>query len=367
MSDLISTDWPESRIAEANGLCEEFLTTEPSNRFVLGQNVYTESLIENIEIAGVIDEFATETKYPGTPLISWGELPESAIVVNAAGGSPFSAKKQLDLHRVRNIDYFALLKLTDLNLRDVVFNEGFESMFRASVEKFEWVFSLLEDKESKDVLKKILSFRFTKNLDHLTGFSNREMFQYFEEMLNFDAKPINFLDVGGFDGFTTSEFMRIYPEFGEVVVIEPEEKNYQICKEKFLGNSKVHVLKTGVGSKRQQIRFSSAGSASRVSEDGNLVVDIDTVDNLISESNFIPGYIKMDIEGFELEALAGCSRAISKYRPNLAISVYHNPNHFWQVPELILQFNSDYRVFLRHYTESIYETIMYFVPRAETI
>lgn len=367
MSDLITTDWPEARIAEANDLCEEFLASEPSNRFVLGQNVYAESLIENIEIAGIIDEFATESKYPRTPLISWGELPDSAIVVNAAGGSPFSAKKQLDLHRVRNIDYFAFMKLTDLNLRDVVFNEGFESEYRNSVEKFEWVFSLLEDQNSKEIFKKILSFRFTKNLDHLTGFENREKFQYFEEILNFDSKPKNFLDVGGFDGFTTSEFMRIYPEFGEVVVIEPEGENYEICKEKFRDNPKVQVLKTGVGSKREQIRFSSAGSASRVSEDGDLVVDIDTIDNLINASNFIPGYIKMDIEGFEIEALAGCTQAITKYRPNLAISVYHNPKHFWQVPELILQLNSDYRVFLRHYTESIYETIMYFVPRVETI
>lgn len=365
LSNLISSEWPEPKLAESNRLCKEFLTADSASRFVLGQNVYTESIIENIAIAGVIDDFATSTKYPGIPLVSWGELPDSAIVVNAAGGNPISAKKQLDLHGVRNIDYFALLKLSDLNLRDVVFNENFESIFQKQLEKFDWVYSLLEDSESKELFKKLLSFRLTKNIDLLDGFSNRERFQYFEDMLEFETNPKNFLDIGGFDGFTTEEFIRLYPDFGEVVVLEPEEKNNQICSDKFSDNSKVRVVKSGAGSTKQQIRFSSAGSASKVTADGDLVVEIDTVDNLVDELNFIPGYIKMDIEGFELEALSGSVHAIKNLKPNLAISVYHNPDHFWQIPEMIMGWNPEYRVFLRHYTESIYETIMYFIPKSK--
>ena len=43
----------------------------------------------------------------------------------------------------------------------------------------------------------------------------------------------------------------------------------------------------------------------------------------------------MDIEGAEYEALLGARGTISKYRPGLAISLYHRPADLWQIPLLI--------------------------------
>ena len=42
--------------------------------------------------------------------------------------------------------------------------------------------------------------------------------------------------------------------------------------------------------------------------------------------------------------------------------VYHKVSHLWDIPRYVLSLYSDYRIYLRHYTESIYETVMYFVP-----
>lgn len=70
----------------------------------------------------------------------------------------------------------------------------------------------------------------------------------------------------------------------------------------------------------------------------------------------------MDIEGFEYEALRGAQRLIGKYQPKLAISVYHNAEDIWKIPKLILEINTNYKIFLRHYTKGICETIMFFVP-----
>ena len=72
----------------------------------------------------------------------------------------------------------------------------------------------------------------------------------------------------------------------------------------------------------------------------------------------------MDLEGWELKALAGAQRHIRENHPCLAIAVYHHPAHFWQVFEQIWDVRTDYDVFLRHYTEGRSETIMYFIPRA---
>ncbi len=49
--------------------------------------------------------------------------------------------------------------------------------------------------------------------------------------------------------------------------------------------------------------------------------------------------------------------------PKLAVAVYHDPAHFWQVPEIILGVRNDYNVHLRHYTEGWTETVMVFVPK----
>lgn len=52
--------------------------------------------------------------------------------------------------------------------------------------------------------------------------------------------------------------------------------------------------------------------------------------------------------------------------PKIAISVYHKSSDFRKIPEQILSIRSDYKIYLRHYTESIYETVMFFIPIKES-
>lgn len=72
-------------------------------------------------------------------------------------------------------------------------------------------------------------------------------------------------------------------------------------------------------------------------------------------------FIKMDVEGAEREALIGAERTIRKYAPKLAISVYHRPEDIWELPEIILRYNPDYQLFLRHYSLNSCETVLYAV------
>ncbi len=70
----------------------------------------------------------------------------------------------------------------------------------------------------------------------------------------------------------------------------------------------------------------------------------------------------MDIEGAELNAIDGAAATIARAHPRLALSIYHNAGDFWRVPERVLGIRSDYKLYIRHYTESIYETVMFFQP-----
>ena len=67
----------------------------------------------------------------------------------------------------------------------------------------------------------------------------------------------------------------------------------------------------------------------------------------------------MDIEGSEEAALRGAERLIKRFKPKLAISVYHHPAHLWRIPLLLQQFNPDYQFVLRNYTGWTGDTILY--------
>ena len=61
--------------------------------------------------------------------------------------------------------------------------------------------------------------------------------------------------------------------------------------------------------------------------------------------------------------LRGALGTIARLRPRLALSVYHKPDDLWRIPEVVDRAGVDYDLYLRHYTEGIDETVMFFIPR----
>jgi hypothetical protein len=70
----------------------------------------------------------------------------------------------------------------------------------------------------------------------------------------------------------------------------------------------------------------------------------------------------MDIEGAEPDALRGAERTIRRYRPALAISLYHAPDHLWEIPLWIAGLGLDYRMYMRGHAHNGFELVMYCLP-----
>ena len=87
--------------------------------------------------------------------------------------------------------------------------------------------------------------------------------------------------------------------------------------------------------------------------------NINTIDNLLSDGI---DFIKLDIEGAELDAIKGAKNTIKYYTPILAICIYHKANDWYRIPQKVLEINKNYKIYIRHYMEGIFETVMYFIP-----
>ena len=73
-------------------------------------------------------------------------------------------------------------------------------------------------------------------------------------------------------------------------------------------------------------------------------------------------FIKMDVEGAELEVIKGAKNIIMRQHPRLAVSIYHKIEDIWEIPTLILEYYSGYQLYLRHYSFSYYDTVLYAIP-----
>jgi FkbM family methyltransferase len=168
-------------------------------------------------------------------------------------------------------------------------------------------------------------------------------------------------DIGCFDCYTTLQYFKYGNEkYKKIYSFEPEPTQYKLCKETIEkgGYDNWEIYNCGVYDETGKLYFDSNASCTKVSEEGNIEVDVIRLDDFFREHE-APTFIKMDIEGAELSALKGCSDTIRLYKPKLAICVYHKPEDIFEIPEYILSLNPDYKMYLRHYTNLVNETVLY--------
>lgn len=351
-----------SSLEEARQFCAEFCLIGSQPKYILGRNVYAECVAGQVNVSGFIDDYTNDKDYLGLPVLKLADVPKDALVLNSAGGRPLSARKRLSEAGLRNLDYFSFYRLSGLSLIEMRFNEGFSEEYSANEEQYSWIYDLLQDQNSRDIFNKLVNFRLEYDLAYLEGFVCKEDAQYFEDFLNLDVNDETFIDVGGYDGFTSLEFIKRARNYKAIHVFEPEPTNYQKCLNNLSAYSDIHVHNLALSRNKATMKIEVQGSGSRISGDGTVNINVVRLDDVLTDVD-TPTFIKMDIEGEEIAALEGARNTIATHHPRLAISVYHKPSDFWKIPKLIFSIRDDYEVYMRHYTECIYETVMFFVPK----
>ncbi len=210
-------------------------------------------------------------------------------------------------------------------------------------------FDLLEDKLSKDIMIGFINSRISGYADDIRKYTIDE--SYFPKgVISLENNEV-FLDCGAFDGDTIEIFKKQMhlsnKTYDKIYGFEPDKNNFQKLKYNNANNNKVIALNIGVFDKKDTLSFcSEATGGSCISENGTTSIEVDKIDNLIP-SGIKVTMIKMDLEGAELEALSGAKDIILKYKPKLAIAVYHKIDDLIKIPKYIKSLVPNYKFYLR--------------------
>ncbi len=179
------------------------------------------------------------------------------------------------------------------------------------------------------------------------------------------------IDAGAAWGDTALRFAYEIGESGRVFAFEFEPKNIEILTKNLNLNptmaSRIRIVKNALWHESSlKLNFTSKGPGTNVTEyatgqSDNQITSI-SIDKF-AESLPRVDFIKMDIEGAELNALKGAEQTIRKHRPKMAISLYHNLSDFVNIPAHLASLGLDYNYYIDHTTIHAEETILFAAPR----
>ena len=354
---LINLDYINKKDRE---LVEHFISCPTSKKYILGINKLTKSVLKHIEVDGVIDDFTRVQRSRKKEILQIEDVPKDAIILWVATGSPLEVKQRLDEMGFKHISYLALCKYSDLDLVEPPFIMDFQENYKNNINKYEHLYSLLADEKSKEIFTKVINFKISFDYDFMEGFTNDHAGQYFDKEIIPEIKNISFLDGGGYVGDTATEVIKNYPDFKKIWLIEPIPENIRIATRELGHFKNIEFLTCGVSDKKETLYFNEEKSFSTIYGKGTQSVEVDTIDNIVKER---VDFIKLDIEGAEQDAIEGAKETIKSYKPILAICIYHKAEDWYIIPQKVLEIESEYEIYIRHYMEGIFETVMYFIPK----
>jgi len=230
--------------------------------------------------------------------------------------------------------------------------------YTQNAKRVDTVANMLADEKSKNTYLGMVKFRQTRKKKDFPS-AYYEKTQYFIEEMKLRNNEV-FIDCGAYIGDTIDEFLKRCSAYKQIVAFEPELKNFEKLKAKHSNNSKIILINAGAYDKDGIVNFEGgAGSGTIIAGGGEAMsIQVKTIDNLDLEK---VTFIKMDIEGAELNALKGAEKTIVRDKPKLAICIYHSDEDMICIAEYIHNLVPEYKLYVRqHYSFPwIGETVLY--------
>lgn len=237
---------------------------------------------------------------------------------------------------------------------------------------------LFEDRESSIIITTPRYFSEIKQFLMKNGVEENRIFcigpyifvsqeeQYFNpDFMTFEEEEI-FVDAGCYNLSSSIKLKEHCKTLKRVYAFEPDLHNYDLCEKAtklHFEDKVVKIIGKGTWSENKTISFdASSDGQSHISESGKASIEVVAIDDVIPPDEKVT-FIKMDVEGSELESLKGAKHTIQRCKPKLAICIYHKVEDMYEIPLYIKSLVPEYKLYVRHHSNGASETVLYAMPR----
>lgn len=286
---------------------------------------------------------------------SLAEIMPTAAVLIAARHAVQPVKKQLD----------------GIGLRNLSFDAFFVAQNIAFVEKIRSDF-LITDERSHQVFDGILMAMVSGNEAHCAQVMDTNHYFILPEFVNCGAD--HFVDAGAFVGDSVEKFIWANNGvFKKIYAFEPGPAQFsalnfrmdRLSREWAFGKEKYECIRLGLSDSAREISFSVDQN---MLQGTNLLEEkeeneVNASVKVVSLDDFLAGrpatFIKVDIEGMEMEMLRGAKKTIQQFKPKLALSIYHEPEDLFNIHLYVRSLVPEYNIVVRHHAPTLMETVLY--------
>jgi FkbM family methyltransferase len=239
-------------------------------------------------------------------------------------------------------------------------DKAFLSSFQKHINS---VLPLLHDDVSRTCLMDVFKFRTGNFLDY-SDFTHEES-QYFNRLTIHSTQEISgYLDIGAYHGENLRELEAHLP-LKMAMLFEPDRQNFHtiVQNHKNFVTKNIHFFPMAVSDQNTFVSFDGSGSeSSGISSTGETKILCVRLDDVVPANEKID-FIKMDVEGAELSVLKGAKNVIETNKPVLAISLYHNWDDLWTIPNYFQDVHKGYDLLIRQHMKNSFDLVLYAVPR----
>lgn len=242
---------------------------------------------------------------------------------------------------------------------DMVLWQGGRTLLTQAREELAKVLTLLADDTSQQVFLECLQLRCGNPLAMQQPDRHH---QYFPPDLLPCDRGLRLVDCGAYDGDTFANILDQGIELEAFLALEPDPTNFAKLAARMRamtqGPREIALVPCAAWNCTTTLRF-GAGSEqnSQVDSEGASFVQAVRLDDVLA--GFPTTWLKLDIEGAEMEALMGARGVLERDHPFLAVAAYHFPDHLWKLPLTLHSWNLGYEFFLRPHGYAGVDMVLY--------
>jgi FkbM family methyltransferase len=226
---------------------------------------------------------------------------------------------------------------------------------------------MLGDERSRTVLRAVMMTMLTGDRKHVIEVFEKDQYFCLPQFSGIEKEI--YVDAGAYVGDSLERFIWThYGVFRKAIAFEPGPRQFRALEtrvkrlqaEWVLDEDQIQLVPAALG-ETSAIAMAESRSglmtSLAVESSGDQEIRVESLDAFLTGAPVT--FLKADVEGMEMPLLRGAAETIRRFRPKLAICVYHYPSDIPVISQYLQSLVPGYRFALRHHSPQFMETVLY--------